>query len=446
MSISNRSSPAAKTHPKKLLIITSSGGGGLLQTANAKEQEALAKNPHLTIARRDFLKDWAPLKFFSVKAWNNAQRGGKVVTQMVWIRCQRAWDFLIFPIIFFQALRTLYKEEVDHIIDTQNMGTSAIIRALRVYNWKKKKRIIVEKVLVDLPTKKATHFFHPIKKLSKKNRRLLLLTSIAPLLEEGETAEDFWQATCGLSAKEVNLEEVYVRQAFHKYKGKGRADQPIQIKIKTKGREEMQLMRSAFEKGPIPAQVRGNEVDFRIDPEDRVFTILLGSQPATVATLNYVKKLSQIAKEHPNTKTHIFVFCADHIDGEKDLFAQVAQFAAQVKEYPKNLSIIPFSFQNENVIAPLFHRSDITCTRSGGQTAMELMCVSTGEILIHSEAKPGQDLLKGIPGWEAASALYLRKLKGAKIVTPDSIVSHARALYQIDTQQALANRPLASNG
>jgi hypothetical protein len=60
---------------------------------------------------------------------------------------------------------------------------------------------------------------------------------------------------------------------------------------------------------------------------------------------------------------------------------------------------------------------------------MELMCVSTGSIWIHSEAKKGQDLVKGIPGWEAASALYLQKLRGAKIVAPNTIHSLVRKLY-----------------
>ena len=60
---------------------------------------------------------------------------------------------------------------------------------------------------------------------------------------------------------------------------------------------------------------------------------------------------------------------------------------------------------------------------------MELMCVSTGQVWIHSEAKKGQDVLKGISGWEAASALYLQKLHGAKIITPDTFVPHAEEVF-----------------
>ena len=60
---------------------------------------------------------------------------------------------------------------------------------------------------------------------------------------------------------------------------------------------------------------------------------------------------------------------------------------------------------------------------------MELMCVSTGKIWIHSEAKASQDVLKGIAGWEGASAMYLKKIKGAEILTPNTFLSHAKQLY-----------------
>lgn len=445
MSKSDSIFPKEGSKPKKLLIITSSGGGGLIQTANAKEQEALARDPNLIIVRRDLLKEWAPFSTFSINFWNRAQQNGRIFVQLICVHGQFLWDLFLFPSVFFHTLVTLFKEDVDHIIDTQPMGTSAIVKALRFFNFRRKKNIRVEKVLVDLPTRQATHFFRPIKKLSKKSRRLFQLTTIAPLLEKGETAEEFWQETCGFSEKEINCEEVYVRQAFQKYKGKGRPETPMHIKVKFKNQEELQLMQKTFERGPIQASIRDHEVDFRIRPEAKVFTILLGSQPASEGTLNYVKKLTALAKEH-QTPTCIFVFCADHHPGEATLFKRVARFVEGIKDYPKHLSIIPFSFQNEHVIAPLFYRSNATCTRSGGQTAMELMCVSTGEIWIHSEAKSGQDILLGIPGWEAASAVYLERLRNAKIITPDTFISYARALYQTDTRQHLSNCPLESMG
>lgn len=415
-----------ETKQRKILIITSSGGGGLLQTATAKEQEFLAKDPNLVIIRRDVLKDWAPFGSFFINFWNQAQKTGNIAAQMLCVKGQFIIDFFLFPSIFFNALFTIFNEDVDHIIDTQPMGTLAIVKALRIFNRKRFKNAVVEKVLVDLPTKKATHFFRSIKKLSKNNRKFFQLTSIPPLLDDGETAEEFWQTTCGLSEKEVNCEDVYVRQAFQKYKDIPRSATPVSIKLHFKNEEELKLMQETFQRGPIRAKVKKSDVDFSIEPDAKVLTVLLGSQPAGEACLNYVRQWISLAKEFPQVPQYIFVFCANHEEGQKSLFKKMVNLVAEVKDYPTHLSIIPFSFQNENAIAPLFHRSDITCTRSGGQTAMELICVSTGEIWIHSEAKKGEDLLRGIPGWEAASAVYLQKLHGAKVVTPETFIPHAQ--------------------
>lgn len=431
---------------KRILIITSSGGGGLIQTANAKEQEIVAKNPQVQIVRKDLLKDWIwkPMGRAFINFWNRAQMKGNISAQSICVWGQFLVDLFLHPVIFCYALYTLFREDVDHIIDTQPLCTSAIVKALRIYNHKRGKQVRLEKVLVDLPTKKATHFFRPIKKLSPKNKRLVQLTSIAPLLEEGETAEEFWQSTCGLSAKEVNLEEVYVRQAFRQFKGKPKPKGAMRVVIRYKNAEEVRLMTKSLEKGSIQAKVRPGEVEFIIEPSDRMITVLLGSQPASEATYRYAKKFAALAKEFPKATTHLFVFCADHKEGEETLFKRVAEMAGRMKNIPKNLSIIPFSFQKEDVIASLFYRSDVNCTRSGGQTAMELMCVSTGEMLIHSEAKKGHDLLQGISGWEGASAVYLQKVRGAKIVTPDTVMSVMRELYQTGSEPVLPRRNVQS--
>jgi hypothetical protein len=416
--------PSFEKNMKKLLIITSSGGGGLIQTANAKEQEMLLKNPDMQVVRRDLLKDWLwkPIGEFFINFWNNAQKKGDIPAQLICVYGQFLADIFLHPTIFAYALYTLFKEDVDHIIDTQPLGTSAIIKALRIFNRKRKKNVRLEKVLVDLPTKKATHFFRPIRKLSSKNRKLVQLTSIPPLLEEGETEEQFWRSTCNLSAKEIKIEEVYVRQAFQKFKRKSLPKEPMQMMIRFKNKEELQLMEKTFRKGPIQAKMGPDHALFQVDPSDQMITVLLGSQPAKGATLNYIKKFASLVKESPHRKTHLFAFAADHREGEAEsLFRQIADTAHQMEYYPQNLTIIPFSFQSEDVIAPLFFRSNITCTRSGGQTAMELMAVSTGEIWLHSEAKEGKNLLSGMPGWEAASAVYLQKMRGAKIVTPETV-------------------------
>ena len=98
------------------------------------------------------------------------------------------------------------------------------------------------------------------------------------------------------------------------------------------------------------------------------------------------------------------------------------------------------SFQEDDTIAALFHRANISITRAGGQTAMELMGVSTGEVWIHSETKnlsgdlplTFDQLLDGIPVWEAGSACYLKEKFGSKLVTPEGLedLYHASAIEE----------------
>lgn len=427
--------------PKKLLIITSSGGGGLLQTATAKEQEARVQDPSVIIIRKDVMKDWVweTMGNFFVHRWNTAQIQGNVAFQSFCAWAQKIVEYVLWPNYFFCALYTFFKEDIDRVIDTQPIGTAPIIRAMRIFNRMRNKQLRLEKVLVDLPTKKATHFFHPIKKLSKKSRKCLKLVTIDPLLEEGQTKEEFWQTHCKLSDTEVHYEDVYVRQAFKKYQGVGKATEAKTLKVRFKSPEELHLMKKTFGRGSISFQEGSHDLHFHIGPQDRVATVLLGSQPASEATLNYVKGFIELAQLTSSGRTpiHLFVFCADF---HGPLFKKVTDWVASVRNYPKHLSIIPFGFQSDDVIAPLFSRSDLTCTRSGGQTAMELICVSNGEMWIHSETKPKHeeltldDLLAGIPGWESASAAYLHKLHGAKIVTPYTFLSHAVHVFKERTQ------------
>jgi len=424
----------------KLLIITSSAGGGLLQAAIAQEQSILAETPCAQIFKHDVLKDWVWkwLGKFAIEAWNSAQKKGCVRSQTLFINFHWLFDYVAWPNVFFHTLRVLRKENIDRIIDTQPTSTSAIMKAIRLYNCMRKKNIVLEKIVVDLPTRRAIHFFNPIKALSKKDKKYLKVRTIAPLLEEGQTAEEFWQSYCGLSDSDIHYEDVNVRQAFRALQGKPRDSNPMTISLNFKNSEELHWMEKSFQRGSIVAKVEeSHHVQFTIAKEARVITILLGSQPAGLATLNYTKQFIQIARQLPpnSPPIYLFVFCANHELHKVSLLQSVSQEIQNEAEYPNLLSVIPFSFQSEDVIAPLFHRSDITCSRSGGGTAMELMAVSTGEMWVHSETKKKEpslkDLLKGIPVWESESALYLLKLRGAKIVTPDIFTPHAQRILTL---------------
>ncbi len=423
---------------KTVLIIASSGGGGLIQAANAKEQQLRLQYPHIRVIRKDLLKDWIPkwMGRGAIAMWNSAQKSGNVRALKFLCMSILISDFLFSSYVFFQTLKILRQENVDHIIDTQPLCTGSIIKALRFFYRKNKKKVTLEKVLVDLPTPKATHYFRSIRRLSNKDRTYLQVTTIPPCLQDGETTEEFWAKHCRLAEKQIRYEPFYVRQSFFHYHKKPRLSEPFSVKAKIKNQEELQLIQNAVCKGPIQASWHTEEVEFTIQPQDLVFTILLGSQPAFEGSLNYVRQFLDLAREfqHLGVVGHLFVFCANHRPQENSLLKSVSDLVAQTEAYPPNFSVVPLSFQNDGVIAPLFYRSDSTCTRSGGQTLMELMCVGTKHIWIHSESKKKTwktdlDLLEGIAGWEAANALYMQQVYGAKIVTPYSFAKYARELF-----------------
>lgn len=410
-----------------LLIITSSGGGGLLQAAKAKEQQAKRENPGVRILKRDLLRDWLSkvMGRFCCNLYDRAQKKGSV--QMLEFVSDKIkyFDILFGPRIFFSMFFLLMKEEIDYVIDMQPLCTSAIVKATRFHNLLKKKQVIIEKVLVDLPTEKAKWFFTPIKKLSDKDRNIFKFVSVEPLLKEGQTADAFWQKYCRYYEKEVCYKGYFIRESFEKYRDLDKSNDFFSVTTQCKSDEEMLLLQRVLAEKEIKTNFHEDRsVTFTMDPNAMVITILLGSQPAFAATISYVTKMIELAKNY-NKPIHIFAFCAHHKEGNRSLFRALCEELEEVKNYPPHITAIPLSFQEEDVIAALFHRSDLTCTRSGGQTCMELMTVMKGEIWIHSERKSTkemsvEDLLKGIPKWEAGNALYLRKKRGAHIVTPQT--------------------------
>lgn len=417
---------------KKVLVLYCSGGSGLLQAAIAKEQEIQREDPSVLFIRRDMLKDWfwKGVGRYGIRKWDQAQRVGDLKTLQWLISCQKWGDLFFWPWIFSRAITLFFREKIDRVIDTQPLGTSAILLALRIYNKISGKKILLEKVAVDLPTKRNTHFFHPIKQLSKSSKEHLRLITIPPLPDsEEQTVEAFWRKYCGLDLNEVVYEYYPVRQSFRKFQGKKREKKEFCFEARFSNAEEGELLSQAIRHGSIDAEIGEESIRFSIAPENRVMTLLLGSQPAFAATLGYVKEAQRLVENFGRGKTHLFVLCSKHEPGKDSLLKRVALLAGDSK-----LNVIPLSFQNDEVIAPLFFRSDLTCTRSGGQTAMELMCTMQGEIWIHSESKKDngdltlEELLRGIPGWEAGNALYMQKFHNAKIVTPEQCGPHLEKL------------------
>src|SRR5690606_17888967 len=127
-----------------------------------------------------------------------------------------------------------------------------ILFALRIYNWLCHKNIVLEKVVVDVPTKLNTHFFHPIEGLSKQKKKLLRLITIPPLPDSKEqTAEEFWKKHCGLSLDEIVYEYYPVRQSFRKFQGKERVKETFCFEARFANAEEGKLLTQAIQHGSL---------------------------------------------------------------------------------------------------------------------------------------------------------------------------------------------------
>lgn len=400
----------------RLLLLDSSSGNGLIQVATAKEQELRRANPDLVVLRRDFLIDgnWPLFGRWCVWQWNSAQKRGDIRRLEFFIRMQAYGEMMFAPYVFVWFLGLLLRFRPDRIVDTQPLGTQVFLKALRVYNWVMKKNLLLEKVMVDFPTELASHFLWPLRKVPKRDRDLLRIRTIPPLLKKGETAAEFWMRECGVREDQIILEPSPVREAFEVYRGKPKERQatiPVHIACEEEGELLFPILGEKWGVGVHAIQVREGE---------RLITLSLGSQPAREGTLEYVKRFYEQSRRDCKP-TVLVILAGAHRAGEESLFAEVSRLSAGI---PKgHFRVIPLPFQSDTTIAALFHRSDLTVTRSGGATAHELLAVSTGEIWIHSETKEVReegDILKGIPGWERGNALYMKAVRGARVVTPST--------------------------
>ena len=329
----------------------------------------------------------------------------------------------------------LLKEQVDRIIDTQPVGTAAIVKAIKCASYITKKPLQLEKVLTELPTKHTIHFFKPIKNLSHANRSLIRLITTVPLLKPKQNAKAFWEKYCGLNESKISYENFPLRKGFEKYQKL--LDQPFQkipIEIKVKNSLEKFLIADILKKGNIPTEIYRNKMTLIIEPSDRVSTILLGSQPTEEATIKYVKIFIKMVKlkQREEIRHLLFVFCNHDAIHRGSLLRRLHEIIQKEKYYPSSLNIVPMCFQGDEVIAPLYFRSNATFTRSGGMTSMELMALSRGNIWIHSEIRKSSKEIhfsKGMPCWEKGNAYYLREKKGAQFITPETFPKFCQSYF-----------------
>lgn len=428
-----------------LLVITTSGGGGHLQAANAKITEERLKNPQTPIVIHDVLANAGGRglgRFMINNIWDKAQRKGAVRALEFWAGVSPLFDLFFWIPVFFQVLHKLFKHHVHHVVDTQPLCLSPITYAVRIYNFAKNRSVHIEKILTELPTGYASHYLSPIKRLCRKNRQMIHLVTTRPLLEKHETDTHFWQEHCGLPLENISYAGFPIRPSFKTYQQQEKVTASLVLRITLKTPEEKLLMQDLFSRESEVAFFETSALVLTIAPADKVTTLMLGSQPVQKASLHYVQTFIDGVRESPNKtlRHYLFVFCSHKTLEDTPLQQKIHDLIMSSSYYPSNLFIIPMSSQTDDVIAPLYFRSDATLTKAGGITAMELMAVARGKIWIHHEDKVTllEKLLlqtpltkpfsyKGMPKWEYGNATYLEEMKGAQIVSPETFSKASKA-------------------
>src|SRR3990172_7444804 len=271
---------------KNYLIITSSGGGGLLQAAYSEKQKILKKNPEANIVTKDLMMQLVkfPFGYFGVGTWNTAQKRSIPIFQKFFQMGIGIANKLFFPQVFIKTLNIMFKEDIDHVIDTQCMASFAIIKAVRLFNKISKKNVLVKKVVVDLATKKSIHFFSGIKKLSRKDKEILTVCSVEPLLENFKTDKEFWLSFCNIEPDKISY-DYPIREAFIEFKKKEFKDDSFLINFEND--EEFKVIDNILKKTNTGFHKNQNHIKIFLTNDTFIITVLLGSQPAYKATLLY---------------------------------------------------------------------------------------------------------------------------------------------------------------
>lgn len=438
---------------KKCLIFTNSGGNGHLQSAKTLGDEIRAKFPDMEICQVDIFEDFfGPIigKFFAER-WNGVQRTGDVIMQAILIKAMSFAHWLFFMPIFVQTLYMLFKNDFTQIIDTQNISMKAIIRAVRVYNKWKGKHLLIERIITDLPTRDTSLYFPFIRALSRKDKEILRIKTTKPLLNGEKNDAEFWEKHCEIGMDKIEYTPLPIRPEFRKYAHELRKrETPLSLTLAFPDQTMHNEFLEIISFGSLQTTSKELFTSFTLQAEDTVSIIMLGANPNKAAILNYLRAYIHLVsrKNYKTRRDVVFVLCSKNPPNTISLQQRILELVKSHKNFPKNLTILPLPYQEDAIIAPLFYRSDLSLTKCGGITAMELLSVCHGRILIHRE-RPAPGTLKfftkwptvrfGMPPWELGNLRYLRSIKGAQIVTPETFGTICQNFF--DEDAALTQHP-----
>jgi len=413
--------------PKSNVLFVSNGcGGGHIQAVNSLESQLVALHPQVKSTTIDIYKNsfCQCIGNRVIERWNRHQKEGDIAALNAYLKCRWVERYILSICVFFSFVVTLLKNNVDIVINVQPFGQGAMLSAIHVVNFirkyfccQRREPIKIHMVLTELPTSDTKNYFQTIKALWSCHLSRFTLHTTQPLLEPGQTEENFWKSQCGLPMKNVKYDALPIRQPFFDQRDK---PCPHSLRILVNSPETRQVISDCSKANPY-----ANERDylvFDLDPHDRLLSIHLGGQACVSAVKDYL--LSRIQDQTPRTsKEYVFIMCGADTS-ETSLFAQVVDIAKKTP-IPDKLHIVPLPYQRDCEIAPILARSDAAIIKSGGLTSMEVFTVSPRRILIHamsSNATQEEEIIqRGMPIWEGGNAKYLQAKKGARIITPATL-------------------------
>ncbi|MEM1283585.1 MAG: hypothetical protein AAGG81_08535, partial [Chlamydiota bacterium] len=453
-----------------VLAITNCGGGGHIEATKAVQAQFLEQQKAFNSKRSPlkgqfktvdiFRGSFPPLinKLFAFSMtyhWNKAKREGNIEAQELLYNSKTMgiansilveW-ILFIPVFISMFSRLAFNKKITHIVITQPLGISAIIKASRLVNYLFNRTIRTSLVLTDLPTDGTSHYSRPIKRLSDNDKNFLKLITTKPLIiENGEKEQDWWKRVFGLrynsedqNQSQVLYREFPLRPAFIKWKDIPAKQRPEKLKIKINNSDEQKLLNDLLRGDIQQKQEKTNSkkvISLKIDPiKEFVGLVTIGSQAAK-KTKNYVEDFINVAKTSPNSRKYtLFAACGRHDPGLKTLFRDVYDLCSKVK-LPSNVRVIPMGFQDDDELAPIMHRMNFGVESAGGLTCFEFNRTAKSKIFVHSELEDingkvkrfsakgleldeeQRKLLMGFSLWEKWNALYQVYDKNAEIVTP----------------------------
>lgn len=371
---------------------------------------------------------------WGARSWNAAKARADVEYQEYMVAHQRFFDTFYGTAMFFRAFRDLIRHKPQRIVSSQHVGLAVILLAIKWYNLffrpKGQEKVYLDLYPSDMATAYCIHFLSPIKRLTNLGGKKYLRVHVLRGLKE--TDWDELMALPRRQIRELSLEELPVRLPFlMAAAGLQERVKDSSLRLKVSCQAELALLRATLKSQGQEVSNLGDfskagaqKLEYPIHPDDEGFFLMLGSHPPYETIKEYIAQFIEVANSYPGNKYHLFLFAQDYNgEGETSLYKDLSYDILKQPSWPRNLRVVPLSFQDPAQVAGLELRCH-TITYSGGATVMELLVLDQirqqlhlprKERFVHVKPMEGRTLFEAIPLWEKGNYLVLQERLKAQL-------------------------------